>query len=216
MPLQIGGSGTVKPFCKYNAKSDKWFVRGAGGEEVEIQRPTFVIDLDNIATGWFRFREGQAPERVIDPSLNQPAPSPGEEFKRGFAVMVFSPKFFGGAVEFGSASIHLSNAIKDIYAQYEAEKADHRDELPVIACTGSEPMKDRYGTNYRPTFTILQWVQRPADLPNRSPVDAADIWNGTTRSAPAAAKAPAQHVPPPAPAPKPASAAADPLSEALF
>ncbi len=92
MPLQIGGSGTVKPFCKYNAKSDKWFVRGVGGEEVEISRPTFVIDLDNIATGWFRFREGQAPERVIDPSLNQPAPSPGEEFKRGFAVMVFSPK----------------------------------------------------------------------------------------------------------------------------
>jgi hypothetical protein len=214
MPLQIGGSGTVKPFCKYNAKSDKWFVRGAGGEEVEIQRPTFVIDLDNIATGWFRFREGQAPERVIDPSLNQPAPSPGEEFKRGFAVMVFSPKFFGGAVEFGSASIHLSNAIKDIYAQYEAEKADHRDELPVIACTGSEPMKDRYGTNYRPTFKILQWVQRPADLPNRSPVDTADVWNGATRSEPAAAKAPAQHVPPPASAPKPA--AADPLSEALF
>jgi hypothetical protein len=56
----------------------------------------------------------------------------------------------------------------------------------------------------------------PKDLPNRSPVDAADIWNGATRSAPAAAKAPAQHVPPPAPAPKPASAAADPLSEALF
>jgi hypothetical protein len=75
-------------------------------------------------------------------------------------------------------------------------------------------MKDRYGTNYRPTFKILQWVQRPADLPNRSPVDAADVWNGATRSAPAAAKAPAQHVPPPASAPKPA--AADPLSEALF
>jgi hypothetical protein len=214
MPLQIGGSGTVKPLCKYNAKSDKWFVRAAGGEEVEIQRPTFVIDLDNIATGWFRFREGQAPERVIDPSLNQPAPSPGEEFKRGFAVMVFSPKFFGGAVEFGSASIHLSNAIKDIYAQYETEKADHSGELPVIACTGSEAMKDRYGTNYRPAFKIAQWVERPKDLPNRSPVDAADVWNGASRSASATAKAPAQHVPPPASAPKPA--AADPLSEALF
>jgi hypothetical protein len=79
-------------------------------------------------------------------------------------------------------------------------------------------MKDRYGTNYRPTFKILQWVQRPADLPNRSPVDAADVWNGASRSAPAAAKAPAQHVPPPAAvqAPKPSAAAADPLSEALF
>jgi hypothetical protein len=45
-----------------------------------------------------------------------------------------------------------------------------------------------------------------------------DVWNGATRSAPAAAKAPAQHVTPPAPvqAPKPAAAAADTFSEALF
>ena len=78
-------------------------------------------------------------------------------------------------------------------------------------------MKDRYGTNYRPTFKIVQWVERPKDLPNRSPVDAADVWNGANVAAhPRAAKAPAQHVPPPAPAPKPAAASADPLSEALF
>ena len=199
---------------KFNAKADKWFARGADGEEVEVQRPGFVIDLDNIATGWLLFREGQAPERVMDPSIDQPAPSPGEGFKRGFVVMTFSPKFFGGAAEFAGTSVHLSNAIKDIYAQYDTEKADHRGELPVIACTGSEAMKDRYGTNYRPAFKIAQWVERPKDLPNRSPVDAADVWNGANRSAPATAKAPAQHVPPPASAPKPA--AADPLSEALF
>jgi hypothetical protein len=65
MSLNIGGSGIIKPYCKYNAKADKWFVRGADGEDAEIQRPTFVIDLDNIATGWVHFREGQAPERVM-------------------------------------------------------------------------------------------------------------------------------------------------------
>ena len=153
-------------------------MRGANGEDAEIQRPTFVIDLDNIATGWLLFREGQAPERVMDPSLDQPAPSPGEGFKRGFVVATFSPKFFGGVAEFASASIHLANAIKDVYAQYEAEKANHRGQLPVIACTGSEAMKDRYGTNYRPTFQIVQWVERPKELPNQSPVDAADVWSG--------------------------------------
>jgi len=211
MSLNIGGTGIARPFAKFNAKADKWFVRGPDGEDAEIARPTFVIDLDNIATGWVCFREGQAPERVMDQSLDQPAPSPGEGFKRGFVVMTFSPKFFGGAAEFASASIHLSNAIKEIYAQYEAHKASNPGKLPVVACTGSEAMKDRYGTNYRPTLQIVQWVERPKDLPNQSPVDAADVWNGTNRSAAAATKMPAQHVPPPAPKP-----AAELLSEAVF
>ena len=211
MGLNIGGTGTSKPFAKYNAKADKWFVRGANGEDAEIQRPTFVIDLENIATGWLHFREGQAPERVMDPSLDQPAPSPGEGFKRGFVVATYSPKFFGGVAEFASASIHLANAIKDVYAQYEADKANHPGKLPVVACTGSDAMKDRYGTNYRPTFQIVQWVERPKELLNQSPVDAADVWRGGNGSLPSPAKAPAQHVPPPAPKP-----AADPLSETVF
>ena len=210
MTLNIGGTGVTKPYCKYNAKADKWFVRGANGEDAEIQRPTFVIDLDNIATGWLLFREGQAPERLMDPSLDQPAPSPGEGFRRGFVVATYSPKFFGGVAEFASASIHLANAIKDVYAQYEAEKANHRGQLSVVACTGSEAMKDRYGVNYRPTFQIVQWVDRPKELPKQSPVEAADIWCGNAPT-PATAKAPAQHVPPPAPKPT-----ADPLSEAVF
>jgi hypothetical protein len=216
MPLQIGGSGTVKPFVKYNAKADKWFMRGPDGGDLEIGRPTCVMDFDNIATGWLLFREGQAPERVMDPSLEQPAPSPGEGFKRGFVLMMFSPKYFGGAAEFSGTSVHLANAIKDIYAQYDAERANHRGALPVVACTGSEAMKDRYGTNYKPTLQIVQWVERPAGLPNQSPVDAADVWRGGNGSAPNASKAPAQHVPPPAPAAAPKPAVAEPLSEPVF
>jgi len=213
MPLQIGGSGAGKAFCKYNAKADKWFFRAEAGEEAEIARPTCVMDFDNIATGWFLFREGQVPERSIDPSIEQPVPSPGEGFKRGFVVNAFSPKFFGGIAEFAGTSVHLSNAIKDVYAQYEAEKANHRGMLPVVSCTGAEAMKDKYGTNYRPTFKILQWVERPKDLPNQSPVDAADVWRGGNGSVPSTAKPAAQHVPPPAPKPAPA---AEPLGEAIF
>jgi hypothetical protein len=208
MSLNIGGSATNKPYVKFNAKSDKWFVRGADGNDAEIARPTFVIDLDNIATGWLRFREGEAPERLIDPSLQQPAPSPGEGFKRGFVVATYSPKFFGGLAEFASASIHLSNAIKEIYAQYEAEKAKHASQLPVVASTGSQPMKDKYGTNYKPTLQIIQWVDRPADLPNQSPVEPSDVWRGQGAAAPA--KPAAQHVPPPV------KTETNPLNEAVF
>ena len=164
--------------------------------------------MKNIRTGWLRFREGQAPERVIDPSLDRAAPSPGEDFKRGFVVTAFSPKFFGGAVEFSSASIHLSNTIREVYAAFEEDgaKTENRGKVPVVACTGSEAMKDKYGTNFRPKLEIVKWVDRPADLEDESPVDDADVWMGATP-----ATKPAQHVAPPAQKP-----AAEPLSEPLF
>ena len=100
--LNIGGSATLKSYVKFNAKADKWFVRGTDGEDKEIQRPTFVGDFDNIKTGWMRLLEGQAPERVMDPSIDRAAPPPGGGFKRGFVLMVYSQKFFGGAAEFSA------------------------------------------------------------------------------------------------------------------
>ncbi len=212
--LNVGGSASTKPFTKFNAKADKWFVNGDEGD-VEIARPTFVADLANIATGWLRFREGEAPERVIDPSLDRAAPSPGEGFKRGFVVSVYSKKFFGGTVELSSASIHMGNAIREVYADYEENRSAHPGRLPVIACTGSEPMKDRYGVNYRPKLEIVKWVDRPAELADESPVDASEVWRGESPTKPQAT-----HVPPPRPAPappaQPAQAYADDLETAEF
>ena len=170
--LNIGGSTSLKNYVKYNAKADKWFARGTEGEAKEIERPTFVIDFDNFGTGWLRFREGQAPERVMDPCIGQDTKKPGEDFKRGFVVMVYSPKFFGGAAEFSSNSFHLCNAITEAYEKYAAGRASNPGKLPALVCTGSQAMKDRYGTNYRPIFIITHWVDRPADLPNVSPVAA--------------------------------------------
>ena len=180
MGLNIGGTGNGKPYCKYSAKADKWIFRAADGRELEIQRPVFAIDFDNITTGWLRFSEGEAPERVMDTTLDQRAPLPGDGFKRGFVVKVFSPKYFGGVADFAGNSMHLSNAIKEIYDQYDSGRRANPGKLPVIACTGSRAMEDRHGTNYRPTFAIVQWVDRPEHVPDRSPVDAADIWQGNS------------------------------------
>ena len=66
MSLDIG-SGSGRPYVKYNAKAGRWYVRGDNGEDVEIQAPTCIIDFANIASGWFLFRENQAPDRAIDP-----------------------------------------------------------------------------------------------------------------------------------------------------
>jgi hypothetical protein len=176
MPLNIG-TGNFRDYVKYNSKSDKWYVRADGGDQ-EIDRPTFVADLANIATGWLRFREGQAPERRIDPSLDRMSPAPSGDHKRGFMLLVYSQQFFGGAVEFSSASAHVGRAVCELHLTWEAGRDAHPGELPVVACTGSQAQKDRYGTNYRPIFAIVKWVQRPDALPDASPVDPADVWRG--------------------------------------
>ena len=210
MGLNIGASGGFKTFIKYNAKAGRWFLRDSDGDK-EIPMPLgFVADMDNIATGWMKYQEGQAPQRRFDPDLQTPAPSPGEGFKRGFVMMVFSARFFGGAAEFGGNSIHLANAFKDVYAEWESARGAHTGKLPVITCDAVEPMKDRHGTNYRPKLVIAQWVERPNDLPNVSPVEADEVWRGGAAQT-HAAKAPAQHVPPPA-----SVAASGPLTQTMF
>ena len=40
MPLNIGATGSIKPYVKFNAKADKWFAKGETGD-VEIgDRPS--------------------------------------------------------------------------------------------------------------------------------------------------------------------------------
>ena len=89
MSLDIG-SGSGRPYVKYNAKAGRWYARGDNGQDVEIQAPTCIIDFDNIATGWFLFRENQAPDRAIDPAKGIRAVQPTPEHKRGFVVMCYN------------------------------------------------------------------------------------------------------------------------------
>jgi hypothetical protein len=178
MELNIGGAGSGKPYGKFSSATDEWLVRGGDGELRKIERPTFVADLSNIRTGWMEFRKGEPPKRVMDPNLKEKPPSPGDGFARGFVFMVHSPRFFGGTVEFSSTSIHTSNAINELYAQYLAERSGHPGQLPVVACVGSKPMKGGRGVNYRPIFEIVRWVDRPAELPDVSPVSEAEVYKG--------------------------------------
>jgi hypothetical protein len=165
MSLDIG-SGSGRPYLKYNAKAGRWYVRGDNGQDVEIPAPTCIIDCVNIATGWFLFRENQAPDRAIDRVVGTREAQPTPDHKRGFVVTCYSEKCFGGAVEMSSSSMHLCNAIADAYDQYSAAKEANPGRVPVFECTGTVPSKDKLGTNYKPTLQLLKWVDRPGDLPD--------------------------------------------------
>jgi hypothetical protein len=156
-------AGSFLPFIKYNAKADKWFKR-EDKQDVEISRPTFVADFKNIKTGWFHYEEGQAPSIVLDPSLEVKAAKPSDKHKRGFEMELFSKNSFGGVVKFGSASMHVCNAIAELYNEYEASAEAKAGQLPVVEVAGSTPQKDKFGTNYKPTFKIVKYVDRPAEF----------------------------------------------------
>lgn len=175
--LNIGsqGAGDFNPWVKYNSKSGRWSRKIEGGEQ-EIADPTFIADLDNIKTGWLRFAAGMAPSKVFDPSISVQAPRPDDEHKRGFQLNVFSKQALDGVAELASNSMHLCAAINELYMAYAAAKDANAGKVPVVQCTGSTPQKDKHGTNYKPNFVILKWVDRPAELEGNAPsVQAAPV-----------------------------------------
>jgi hypothetical protein len=160
----VSQGGDFDPWVKFNGKAGRWYIKGADGAEQEIANPTFVADFANIKTGWINFVAGMAPDRVWDKSITEPTAKPSEAHKRGFSLRLFSKASFGGVCELSSSSMHLCNAISELYDQFEKEIGAHKGELPVVQCTGATPQKDKMGTNYKPTFAILKWVPRPAEL----------------------------------------------------
>lgn len=174
MGLNITSETNFEPFCKYNAKAGRWYVN-KDEQEIEVQNPVFVPDFLNIKTGWFYFKAGAAPQKVFDVSLSQQTPKPQmtytddkgvtrDCFKRGFELRLFSKNSFGGVVVISGASMHLNNAISELYGLYEKAGESKQGLLPVVKCTGTTPMKDKAGTNYKPNFVIEKWIPRPAEL----------------------------------------------------
>lgn len=155
--------GDFDPYIKYNGKAGRFYMKGADGVEIEVTPKAFIIDFDFIKTGWMHFQAGLAPSKIFDQVTGRQDPQPSPNHKRGFEVRLYS-KDFGGVVELSGASMHLNNAIQDAYQSYAAAKDANAGKVPVFEFKGTTPMKDKMGTNYRPTFALLKWVDRPADL----------------------------------------------------
>jgi hypothetical protein len=204
MSNPAGGDGDFSVYVKYNAKAGRFYTKKdeKDAPEFEVTDFTVVFDMDSLKTGWFLFAAGVAPAKTFDPSLVEAAPKPGEGFKRGFELNVFSPKNLLGLREFSSTAGVVIESMNALYDAWMAGKASNSGKLPVVKCVGVHPITNKHGTNYQPQFEIVNWVDRPAEL-GAAPA---------AKPAPAPAAAPAQHVPPPA-APTPAPAMAGPASD---
>lgn len=198
--------GDFKVFVSYNAKAGRWYTKEDKPEasQYEVTDLTAIFDMDNLKTGWFLFAAGTAPVKQFDPSLSQAAAKPGEGFKRGFELDLYSEKNLGGVREFASTAGVVIEAMNALYDEWSATKAANPGKLPVVRCAGVLPVTGKHGTNYQPQLSIVAWADRPADLAG----NAAPAAPAPAPQAASPASAPAQHTPPP-PAPAPVAAGAD-------
>jgi hypothetical protein len=193
MSVNSGGGGDFIPYVKYNAKAGRFYTKKdePDAQEFEVQDMTAIFDMDNLQTGWFLFAAGQAPSKIMDPSLSEMSPSPGDGYKRGFQLNLFSDKNLLGAREFSSTAGSVIDAMNDLHTAWEAGKAANAGKVPVVKSTGVIPITNKHGTNYKPQFEIVSWADRPAGLPTPSSAPAA------IASSPSSPPPPAAHTPPP-------------------
>lgn len=189
--------GSFKIYASYNAKAGRFYTKPdeQNAEQYEVTNFTAIFDMPNIRTGWFLFAAGVAPAKTFDPSLSQAAAKPGDGFKRGFELDIFSEKNLGGVREFASTAGIVIDSMNELYDMWQASPEYTSGKLPVVKCTGVSPVTNKHGTNYKPKWEIVSWADRPAELPSEGVAPAA-----TPAPAPAPAASPAQsgHVGPPA------------------
>jgi len=204
MANTTGGEGGFTPFLKYNAKAGRWYTKKDEPDAVEFEvgNMTAIFDMDNLQTGWFLFAAGVAPAKTMDPSLSEAAPKPGDNFKRGFQLEVYSEANLLGKREFSSTAGSVIEAMNDLHDHWLAGKGANAGKLPVVKCVGVLPVTSKHGTNYKPQLEIVQWADRPAAMPGTLATSTA----APAQAAPPPAAKAAQHAPPPGAAPVAAAA----------
>lgn len=190
MSNPAGGDGQFTVYVKYNAKAGRWYTKKdePEAEEFEVANMTAIFDMENLRTGWFLFAAGVAPVKNYDPSLSEAAPKPGDGFKRGFELNVYSDANLLGLREFASTAGAVIDAMNDLHDHWLANRDANPGKLPVVKCVGVTPITNKHGTNYRPQLEIVAWADRP------------EVMQGNGNPAPAAvpAQKQAEHAPPPA------------------
>lgn len=201
------GGGNYTDIVKFDSRAGRMFrvdrAQDAAGNWtqniVEItQGFQAIFDMENIEVGWALFAAGVAPSFAMV-KLGQPIPAkPSDQHKQTFRLMMKLGKSSGGDVrEMASQAKAVIAAVDELHDAYKAGLAANPGKLPIVALTGSTPVvstgKGQTSTNYKPTFEIVGWTDRPAEL-----------VAGAAASAPPPAQAPAQPAPA-QPEPQPAA-----------
>lgn len=177
-----GSGGEIQPYINYDAKAGRMFrvdrSQGSDGtwatDKVEITNTVqMVMDLANIRVGWINYTT-QGPVRRLVTLGKEPIPARPDDknadgkpaFKQGFEIQLLLDKASGGGAPrvFGSAAgcvIEAMDGLHDAFSNASEAKAG---KLPIVKVSAVQPVKSGQSTNYKPTFAIVGWIDRPAAL----------------------------------------------------
>lgn len=193
MALNLGGGGEGKPFIRFKPSINAWEMSGENGATEFTWASPAMFDVETIKLGWLLLDTGV--REWVEWPANRQTPRPDErEWKQGFICLVYSKAIFGEEAsvrEYSSSSVGNVEFIKALYNEAETQFGSNT--VPVVKMTGARAEKIGKGNTRIPTFEVVKYAPRPAELP------ADGLVNG---SAPAASAAPKAAPPaPPAKAP---------------
>ena len=182
--MNVSSGGDFLPIVKYDARAGRMFRVDRdpiSGEktQVDITGPDlrFAIDFGGLQVGYVQFT-ANGPVRAMVP-YGKPLPVQPQDkdeagklvSKPGFYVLI-AGKGVGGIREWCSNAAILLGALDELYQVYEQSPEARQGKIPLISVPRTIPVKSGRGaqssTNYKPEFAIDGWVDRLADMGERT------------------------------------------------
>jgi hypothetical protein len=168
------GGADFLPILKFDARigtfytQDRVFRDGEWTTEQHdvSERLVLIIDLKNAQQGWFLFPKGAAPERVLAaPDATDIGEAPSDKHQEGIRVLVRIPDDAVGTRELMSTALGFYEGLNELHDQYVAERDEHSGKVPLCELVDCREKKLASGTTWVPEFRIVDWVDRPDDMP---------------------------------------------------
>lgn len=220
------GSGEFQAYCKYDAKAGRLFrvdrvQDSSGAYSNDMQEITntaqFVVDLSNIRVGWIHYSTNGPIRQLVVLGKEAIPARPSDKgsdgkllYKQGFEIDLVLDKASAGtsAVRvLNSTAGCVIDAMDELHDAYSAAAESKAGKLPVVKIASVSPVKSGQATNYKPVFSIVSWVDRPAALQEQAATTTKGATPPATGSTPPATGS--TPVAPPAAVPQPAASASD-------
>ena len=150
-------SGSGNSYIRFAPQANAWTNRD--GDEIQLKK--VVMDLDSVQTGWLMIGAGVR-DWQPDETLGAKSQSPGEGYKRGFVVTLYSKEL--GLVDWSANAYGPCKGFEKIYSDAAKVADDNSGKLPVIEYVNSTAEKVGKGNTRVPNFKLVSWVARPAGM----------------------------------------------------
>jgi hypothetical protein len=150
-------NGSGNSYIRFAPQANAWTNRD--GEEIQLKK--VVMDLDSVQTGWLMIGAGVR-DWQPDETLGAKSQSPGEGYKRGFVVTLYSKEL--GLVDWSANAYGPCKGFEKIYNECDKAAGDNGGKLPVIEYVNSTAEKVGKGNTRVPNFKLVSWVARPAGM----------------------------------------------------